>query len=362
MKMAEIKLDHPMLAISGNLDRNVVPELQKEASQLLRKGQIKILDLSGIESLDSAGVAFLECLKDSVQKNNPTVTVIAPPLPMLKIMQTFADHAEGLKKPAPPSIFESIGQKVVDAYLEFVDAFLLCSELAWWSIIGIFDRKGQKRGSFTSAGVLLGYNALAVVALLSFIIGFILSLQSAAQLRIYGGNVFLPDLLTVTMVREMGPLITAIIVAGRSGSAIASEIATMQVSEEIDALRMMALNPIRYVVVPKFHAITVVMPLLVVFSIIVAEIGGLIIGLQMLDLSLATFWARSIAIISIKDIVISLSKSIVFAWLIVIIGAHYGFRVKGGAEGVGKATTASVVASIFAVIITDALFSLFYLG
>ena len=136
----------------------------------------------------------------------------------------------------------------------------------------------------------------------------------------------------------------------------------MQVSEEIDALRMMALNPIRYVVVPKFHAITVVMPLLVVFSIIVGELGGLIIGMQMLDLSIPTFLVRSIDIISIKDIVISLSKSIVFAWLIVIIGAHYGFRVQGGAEGVGKATTASVVVSIFAVIIADAIFSLFYLG
>ncbi|MGB4309767.1 MAG: ABC transporter permease, partial [Candidatus Cloacimonadaceae bacterium] len=146
------------------------------------------------------------------------------------------------------------------------------------------------------------------------------------------------------------------------GSAIASEIATMQVSEEIDALRMMALNPIRYVVVPKFHAITVVMPLLVIFSIIVAELGGIFIGLQMLDLSVTTFITRSINIITLKDIVISMSKSIVFAWLIVIIGAHYGFRVKGGAEGVGKATTASVVASIFAVVITDALFSLFYLG
>lgn len=328
----------------------------------MRRGKVQILDLSGIESLDSAGVAFLECLRHDLEEENEQLTVSAAPLPVLKIMQTFADKAAVVKAPEPVSIFESLGQKVEDAWLELKDAFLLCSELFWWAIVGVFDRKGQKKGSFTSAGVQLGYDALPVVALLSFIIGFILSLQSAAQLKIYGGNVFLPDLLAVTMVREMGPLITAIIVAGRSGSAIASEIATMQVSEEIDALRMMALNPIRYVVVPKFHAITVVMPLLVVFSIFVAEIGGIMIGMEMLDLSIATFITRSINIISIKDIVISLSKSTVFAWLIVLIGAHYGFRVRGGAEGVGKATTASVVASIFAVVITDALFSLFYLG
>lgn len=360
--MADLKLESSRLKVAGVVDRNTVPELQKEAHHLMRRGEVQSLDLSEIESLDSAGVAFLECLKHDLEVENPQLTVIAASLPVLKIMQTFADKAKEVEAPASPSIFESLGQKVEDAWLELKDAFLLSSELSWWAIVGIFDRKGQKKGSFTSAGVQLGYDALPVVALLSFIIGFILSLQSAAQLKIYGGNVFLPDLLAVTMVREMGPLITAIIVAGRSGSAIASEIATMQVSEEIDALRMMALNPIRYVVVPKFHAITVVMPLLVVFSIIIAEIGGILIGMQMLDLSIATFISRSINIISIKDIVISLSKSTVFAWLIVLIGAHYGFRVRGGAEGVGKATTASVVASIFAVVITDALFSLFYLG
>ena len=156
-------------------------------------------------------------------------------------------------------------------------------------------------------------------------------------------------------------MMTAIIIAGRSGSAIASEIATMQVTEEIDALKMMALNPIRYVVVPKFHAITIVMPILVAFSILVGEIGGCIIALGYLDISLETFVSRSIDIISIKDLIISFGKSIWFAWVIVIIGSYYGFQVKGGAEGVGKATTSSVVSSIFAVIVFDAIFSLLYL-
>ncbi len=359
--MENFKLIDDILYIAGDLNRQLIPKLQKEAAASRLKG-VKSLDMSGVTSLDSAAVAFLECLRDDLKKNYPELKLIYPEAHLLRVMQTFEDEKISLPVPESPKFLEGIGQKVEDALLELKDAFILCSELTWWSLLGLFDQKGQKKGSFTAAGILLGYNALPVVALLSFIIGFILSLQSAAQLKIYGGNIFLPDLLAVTMVREMGPLITAIIVAGRSGSAIASEIATMQVSEEIDALRMMALNPIRYVVVPKFHAITVVMPLLVVFSIIVGELGGLIIGMQMLDLSIPTFLVRSIDIISIKDIVISLSKSIVFAWLIVIIGAHYGFRVQGGAEGVGKATTASVVVSIFAVIIADAIFSLFYLG
>ena len=135
----------------------------------------------------------------------------------------------------------------------------------------------------------------------------------------------------------------------------------MQVTEELDALRMMALNPIRYVVVPKFHAITVVMPILIVFSIIVGMIGGAIIALGYLGLSPEVFYSRSIDILTLKDVIISFGKSVWFAWVIVIIGSHYGFQVKGGAEGVGRATTQAVVASIFAVIIFDAIFSLLYL-
>jgi phospholipid/cholesterol/gamma-HCH transport system permease protein len=238
---------------------------------------------------------------------------------------------------------------------------LLASEIYYWSFIGLLNHKGQRKGSLVQQAALLGSQALPIVALLSFIIGFILSLQSAVQLRNFGANVFIADLLAVTMVREMGPMMTAIIIAGRSGSAIASEIATMQVTEEIDALKMMALSPIRYIVVPKFHAITVVMPMLVAFSILVGMVGGGIIALGYLGLSMETFLKRSIDIITLKDLVVSLGKSTVFAWVIVIIGSYFGFQVKGGAEGVGKATTASVVASIFAVIVLDAMFSLLYL-
>lgn len=359
--MHSISLESNTLRLTGKVTRENAAAFLKEAYHALKDSRPQKLDLSGLEALDSAGVASLEELIQALYDKVKLLEIVAPPPQVEMIMTTFRDVESPVSKPVSPGVFESVGDSVVQSLSALKDAFVLCSELAWWSLAGLFDRKGQRKGSFTAQGVLLGYNALPVVALLSFIIGFILSLQSAAQLKIYGGNVFLPDLLAVTLVREMGPLITAIIVAGRSGSAIASEIATMQVSEEIDALRMMAINPLRYVVVPKFHAITVVMPLLVVFSIIVGEIGGLLIGMGMLDLSLSTFLTRSIEIITIKDVVISLTKSTVFAWLIVIIGAYYGFRVKGGAEGVGKATTASVVASIFAVVIADAVFSLFYL-
>jgi phospholipid/cholesterol/gamma-HCH transport system permease protein len=238
---------------------------------------------------------------------------------------------------------------------------ILTADILFWSINDLFDRRGQRQGSFTQQVNLIGINAIPIVALLSFIIGLILSLQSAVQLKNFGADQFLANLLAISLVREMSPLITAIIIAGRSGSAIASEIATMKVTEEIDALKMMALNPIRYVIVPKFHAVTTVMALLVTISIIVGILGGVIIAVVIGGQSSSAFVRACFNVVRAKDFILSMIKSTIFAWQIVIIGSHYGLQVEGGAEGVGKATTQSVVAAIFSVIIMDAIFSLIYL-
>ena len=208
--------------------------------------------------------------------------------------------------------------------------------------------------------ILIGVDAVPIIALLSFILGLILALQSAVQLKQFGADIFLVDLITVTMISEMGPILTAIMVSGRSGSAIASEIATMTVTEEIDALKMMALDPIRFVVVPKFHAMTICMPLLVTLSMFVGIFGGAIIGFSVLDISPQLFWSRVIEVANARDFIIAIGKSIVFSWVIVIIGVYYGLNVKGGAEGVGKVTTTSVVASIFWIIVLDAINSLIF--
>lgn len=135
----------------------------------------------------------------------------------------------------------------------------------------------------------------------------------------------------------------------------------MKVTEELDALKMMALNPLRFVIVPKMHAITLVMPILVAFSILVGLLGGALIAVSYLDIPLDAFINRCIDVIFAKDLIVTYTKSTIFAWVIVIIGSHFGFQVKGGAEGVGRATTISVVTSIFSVIIIDAIFSLLYL-
>jgi phospholipid/cholesterol/gamma-HCH transport system permease protein len=155
-------------------------------------------------------------------------------------------------------------------------------------------------------------------------------------------------------------LITAIIIAGRSGSAIAAEIATMVVSEETDALKSMGLNPIRYNLVPKIHAISMMMPLLTILSMILGIMGAMLIGITYLDIGLKPFYSQVVNALVLKDIVTGLVKSIVFSWIIVITAAAYGFRARGGAADVGRATTASVVTSIFLVILADSVLGLIF--
>ena len=355
------KIVNNTLYLEGSLNAATIPALLEEVNSLLKHQNPNTIDLSGVTVLDSAGVAFLDEINIRLAAKG-ILLYQGVGDEIQEVMETFSSLK--VKVPAPErkmGFFEQIGDSIVVAWNNFYNVMLLASEVFYWGLIGIFSRKGQRKGSFTIQCSLLGTQALPILSLLSFIVGFILSLQASVQLANFGANVFIADLMAFSMVREIAPLITAIIVAGRSGSAIASEIATMQVTEEIDALKVMALSPVRYVVVPKFLAITVVMPILVMFSILVSEIGGGIIAINYLDLSIYTFVQRSIDVLTMKDIVTSFGKSIIFAWTIVVIGAYCGFQVKGGAEGVGKATTSSVVASIFAVIIWDAIFSLFYL-
>ena len=206
----------------------------------------------------------------------------------------------------------------------------------------------------------MGSQALGVVGLMSFLIGGVMALQGAAQLRQFGASIFIADLVGVSLTRELGPLITAIMVAGRSGSAVAAEIGTMVITEEIDALRTMGLNPTRFLIVPKTMSITVTQPLLTMFANVIAIFGGFLVAVFYLDIGPAAFFNRLREAVFLKDIITGLVKSVVFANIIVSIGALCGLRTGGGADAVGRSTTSSVVAGIFTVIVADAAFSLLF--
>ncbi|MFO7811014.1 MAG: ABC transporter permease [Candidatus Delongbacteria bacterium] len=332
----------------------------EEAEKLLQKIRKRsrdtvVLDLSETRSAGTLSIArILELGKD---KNIDLVLSV-------EIKERLRDFEESISysvdDPYDISVVEKLVNLTSDLVKQSKDFIVLAADIFYYSIRSVFKWKGRKKGSVFEQMLLMGNNAIPIVFLLSFLIGLILSLQSAAQLRQFGANIYLVDLIVIAMITEMGPMITAVIVAGRSGSAIAAEISTMKITEELDALKVMALNPLKYVVAPKMLAMTVSLPVLTILANLVGILGGFIIAVIYLDLSVVIFFNRAVEVMTIPFWRQSVLKSVLFSWLIVIIGAHFGFNVKGGAEGVGRATTASVVASIFAVIITDALLSIIF--
>ncbi|HUK04561.1 MAG TPA: ABC transporter permease, partial [Burkholderiales bacterium] len=203
-----------------------------------------------------------------------------------------------------------------------------------------------------------GFEALPITGMLVFLLGIVIAYQGAEQLRRVGANIYIADLVGLAMVRELAPLITAIIVAGRSGSAYTAQIGTMKVTEEIDALRTIGIGPLDLLVLPKALALAVALPLLTVYTDAMGVLGGMVMARAQLDVSFATFLERLGEAVSLTSYLIGIGKAPVFALIIALVGCYQGFQVAGSAQSVGQRTTVSVVQSIFLVILTDALFSI----
>jgi len=206
---------------------------------------------------------------------------------------------------------------------------------------------------FTKNGVM----AVPITVLIVFLIGLISGYQGALQLKQFGADIFIADLVGISITRELSPLMVAILVAGRSGSSFAAQIGTMKVSEEIDALTTLGFDKYDYLVLPRVLAITIAMPILVLICNLVGVIGGLVAAITTLDITLSGYINQLQAALSLGDIFSGLIKSIIFGFLISLVGCYKGLSASGGAESVGKITTGSVVISVFLIIFVDALFT-----
>jgi len=207
----------------------------------------------------------------------------------------------------------------------------------------------------------IGVASLPLVFLTSLFTGVVLSLQSAYQLRLFGAQQFIADLVALSITRELGPVLTAMVVAGRVGASIAAELGTMKVTEQIDALESLATDPIRYLVVPRFVASFFMLFVLTIYADVIGMLGGYFISIFKLGMNSTVYIERSFNALIIKDVVTGLVKAFFFGGIIGIVGCYFGFKAGGGAEGVGRATTVAVVAALILIIASDALFTaIFY--
>ena len=321
-----------------------------------------LINLDFLEKVDSSGVIAIQYIKQKMEQKGLEVEVTGGSEEIKESMDTFRMKIGTEKKaPAKESFFTMLGDEVYNFYSNYIKKFFeLTADVFYWAFHDLFDHEARRKGETVNQAVQIGVNAIMIVGVMTFIIGMVLALQSSTQLRNFGADIYIVDLTVLAMMGEMGPLITAILIAGRSGSSTAAEIATMKVTSELDALKTMGLNPIRFVVVPKLYGCLITMPFLTILANVLGIAGGMLTAFLYLEITPEVFVNRMGESLFLKDIIVSIVKSLVFASLIVLTGSFYGFRVDRGAEGVGRVTTFAVVVALSLVIVADSIMGLLF--
>jgi len=253
------------------------------------------------------------------------------------------------------NIFVKIGQKTLEFFYFLGGTANLAGQSFYQAFIPPF-----KKERILEQAQKAGYDSLPIISLISFFIGVILALQTAYLMQRLGSEMYIASIVALSLIRELGPVIIALVVAGRVGAAITAEIGTMQVTEQIDALETLATNPIKYLVVPRFLALSLMLPLLTLYGDIIGIFGGYLICVQKLGISSSLYLNITFDSILFKDLFTGLLKTVFFGMIIAFVSCFEGFNVEGGAEGVGRATTAAVVKSFILIITADCIFTAFF--
>jgi phospholipid/cholesterol/gamma-HCH transport system permease protein len=363
------KNDRIIARLSGSFSLNNLKEFSAVFYSLTEDEKAKQVDfdLSGISYLDSAAALSLMQIQKYFNTKNikcSFINVTGEAKRIFSVIHEQALEKNPLKpKAAPDSFIAQIGEASVNIARDFIDVVEFVGELLIALFYTILNPRTLRVKDVLFYMKRAGVDGLPIVGLISVLIGLIIAFMSFLQLKQVGANIFVPSLVSFAMVKELGPIMTAILVAGRSGSAFAAEIGTMVVNEEVDALKIMGFDPIRFLAVPKVLAMIIVVPILTIYSDFFGVLGGLIVGVTGLDLTVNTYLTQSLKTIKVFDIVTSLIKAGVFAALIAGIGCQRGFKVRSGAQDVGKYTTSAVVSAIFLIVVADSIFAvtLYYL-
>jgi phospholipid/cholesterol/gamma-HCH transport system permease protein len=319
-------------------------------------------DLSGVESIDAGATALLVQAKWDLQTAGVRCQFVGGTGTVQAVLALHEGDAAPTPRPRHPAggVLAQIGDATVAAVRELQLALAFTGDMVL-ELGGVLRR--PRTGNWRDIAPIMnrtGADAVPIVVLINFLIGFAMAFQSAVQLKQFGANIFVANLVGLAITRELGPLMTAIIVSGRSGAAFAAELGTMKVSEEIDALRTMGFGPLRFLVFPRLLALLLVIPVLTLFADLVGIGGGLLVGVLQLDLTITAYINQTVRAVGVWDVFQGVIKSGVFGLAIGLISCHQGLATSGGAEGVGRRTTAAVVTSLLAIIVIDAGFTMLF--
>jgi phospholipid/cholesterol/gamma-HCH transport system permease protein len=336
--------------------RGVVEKLKSEG---LGSGEGVVLDFSQTESIDTSGAAWIIAIADHVRGKSGKLTWEGEKGQVAEFIQLMGPGltTEAVKEKPEPGFLERIGDATLTAFDEFKDFANLCIDAIYWMVIAPFEGRGFRWALFIDELHEMGVKAVKINCLLNFLLGLTVAMMSAAQVDSLGLGIFVAYMIMIGFARELAALMTAIVVSARTGAAITAELATMEVQEEIDAMRGMGLNVSQFLIAPKLAALIVVMPCLTALGIISGILGGAVWGVFVLDFRPDRWFNETLWAARMTDVNQGMLKSLVFGVMIALIGCHNGLRVKGGSRGVGLMTTRSVVMDILFIVIIDMIFA-----
>ncbi len=364
MQVEQVGEGELRFVLHGRLDANSISILWPEAMEILAKHKPNRLtiDAGSVDYCDGTGAGFLLNLGNHQKRANAGFEIQNL---SAQFEQLLAIHDRGpmlLQKPKQRTLrglTEDVGKAVVGMASDIKTLIVFTGELTV-SLLAILLHPRRLRWKDAILMVeLAGANAVGIVALMSLLLGLILAFQSAAPMARFGAQIFVADLVAISATKELAPLITAIILAGRTGSAFAAELGTMKVKEEVDALTTMGLEPVKFLIAPRVVAAVFVTPLLTIFSIFSALVGGAVV-MRSLGFTMITYVNRVQGAIGLTDIFGSLVKSLFFGVLVAAIGCLRGMQTASGAQAVGISATRAVVSGIFLILCADAVFAVLY--
>jgi phospholipid/cholesterol/gamma-HCH transport system permease protein len=322
-----------------------------------------ICDVAAIDAMDTGGAWLLQRTLSQLERSGGTVSLRGLSNDFATLMQTVAHgwtQCQKLQPVTDSGWLERVGRFAWSYAANMRKGLAFVGETAAVSY-SLLTHANRIRWRVLLYNLQVdGLSALPIIGMLSFLMGVVIAYQGAEQLRTFGANIFIVDLVGIALLREIAPLVTAILVAGRSGSAYAAQIGTMTVTEELDALRSLGISPMSLLVIPRAIALVIALPLLTVFADAVGVFGGMLIALSQLGITFTEFLDRFEYAIVLRQYLIGIGKTPVFAAIIALVGCYQGFQVSGGVDSVGRHTTISVVQAIFLVIVTDAFFSILF--